>query len=191
MAEASSLRLNFSQLRLGSVDNEVEGVEGAGGGGGGGAGGGSGGSSSARGAAAEGGGSEQPAGGEKTIATLAAGDSVSVKYRGKEWRSATVVGVRPEGSFDVAFGDDDYENGVPPSMLRLRESPRNMSSSSPVGVVREQCRRSVEKARDEQKRRRGPRPWLSCAMVTSLQHLSHASLLARTQNCMYSCPRSL
>ena len=68
----------------------------------------------------------------KTVATLVEGDVVSVKYRGKEWRRATVVGVREEGSFDVAFDNGEHENGVPPSMLRLRDSPRHIKSTSPV-----------------------------------------------------------
>jgi len=72
----------------------------------------------------------------KTVKTLAPGDTVSVKYRGKEWRTASIVDVRPEGSFDVAYNNDEHENGVPPSMIRVRDSPRHIKATSPVCLMR-------------------------------------------------------
>ena len=72
---------------------------------------------------------------DPALTGLAVGDSVSVKYRGKEWRKATVVGVRPEGSYDVAFSNNEHENGVPPSMLRQRDSPRSIDRNSPVSCL--------------------------------------------------------
>ena len=66
---------------------------------------------------------------------LAKGDTVSVKYRGKEWRRATIVGMRPEGSFDVAYDNGEHENGVPLTMLRVRDSPRHASAAASVRLI--------------------------------------------------------
>ena len=68
----------------------------------------------------------------KTVSSLGPGDVVSVKYRGKEWRRATIVQVRDEGSFDVTFENGETEKGVPPSMLRMRDSPKHINKASPV-----------------------------------------------------------
>jgi hypothetical protein len=69
------------------------------------------------------------------MAGLAKGDTVSVKYRGKEWRRATIVGMRPEGSFDVAYDNGEHENGVPLTMLRVRDSPRHANAASSVRLM--------------------------------------------------------
>eukprot|EP00750_Incisomonas_marina_P009951 INCI16194.2.p1 GENE.INCI16194.2~~INCI16194.2.p1 ORF type:complete len:165 (+),score=30.32 INCI16194.2:504-998(+) len=68
----------------------------------------------------------------KTVSSLGPGDVVSVKYRGKEWRRATIVQVRDEGSFDVTFENGETEKGVPPSMLRMRDSPKHINKASPA-----------------------------------------------------------
>lgn len=76
----------------------------------------------------------------KTVSSLGAGDVVSVKYRGKEWRRATIVQVRDEGSFDVTFENGETEKGVPPSMLRMRDSPKHINKASPVRTPPAACR---------------------------------------------------
>ena len=68
------------------------------------------------------------------MTNLKPGDFITAKYRGKEWRRAEVVGVRPEGSFDIKYDNEEQENGVPPSMVRIRDSPRTMTSNSPVSA---------------------------------------------------------